>query len=352
MSKASALVALAAAFLLGGCVGPTTQRVEISAVLAEEEAKKQKAFSLRTVSERARRLEYLTYPLLIASTEICEEEFVGYRLGFGHHSQYSYEPDWRTTAIEEFGVGKAASVAYVVPDSPAYRSGLEVGDVLISFDEENLPVDPDRRKLDAVYNRSIEDGVVNVSVLRGDERLDLRIQAEELCNYPVTFADDDEINAYADGSSVVLTKGMMRFANDEELSLVIAHEIAHNIMKHIEAKTVNALGGTLLDVIIAGTTGINPGFGNIAALAHSQEFEIEADYVGIYILARAGQEIDNAANFWRRIGAENPSSVSLQRNVGATHPSSPERYVAIENAIAEVKRKIANGEPLRPNLKQ
>ena len=41
--------------------------------------------------------------------------------------------------------------------------------------------------------------------------------------------------AFADGTKVFLTRGMMRFAqSDEELALVVAHETAHNIMGHID----------------------------------------------------------------------------------------------------------------------
>jgi hypothetical protein len=46
----------------------------------------------------------------------------------------------------------------------------------------------------------------------------------------------------------MVTRGMMNFARDDlELALVVAHEIAHNSMKHIDAKKQNmgcrCLGG-------------------------------------------------------------------------------------------------------------
>ena len=39
----------------------------------------------------------------------------------------------------------------------------------------------------------------------------------------------------------------------------------------------------------------------IGVAAFSQAFELEADYVGLYILARAGYPTKNAAAFWRKM---------------------------------------------------
>jgi predicted Zn-dependent protease len=53
----------------------------------------------------------------------------------------------------------------------------------------------------------------------------------------VVLSESDAVNAFADGEKVVITKGMMRFVeNDRELSLVIAHEMAHNAMGHTDNK--------------------------------------------------------------------------------------------------------------------
>jgi predicted Zn-dependent protease len=83
---------------------------------------------------------------------------------------------------------------------------------------------------------------------------------------------------------------MMRFANDAELVGVLGHEIAHNAMGHIEARKKNALLGGLLGAILdvaAATQGVNTqgqntaNFMAAAARAFSQDFEREADYVGM-----------------------------------------------------------------------
>lgn len=339
------------AILISGCAGPTTQRAGISDVLAEEEARKQKILALRTSLDRNARLQNLSFPLQKAAIAICEEEFKQPLAGYGSHRLNDYDKEWHEAAISEYGLGKSSMLFYVIPDSPAEQAGLMAGDVIVSFDGNNLPlVDKGRKLSQKIWDKSIKDGIVNVAILRKDERINMVVRPINVCNYPVMYVDNDTVNAYADGQAVYVTKGLMRFANDEELSAVIAHEIAHNAMEHIESKQVNRIGGLVIDILVAGTTGVYTDFSSIAGNVYSQEFEAEADYVGIYIMARAGLNIDNIANFWRRMGIENPGSIN--KNLSATHPSTPERFVGIENTVAEIKEKIKNNEPLIPNLKK
>ena len=141
---------------------------------------------------------------------------------------------------------------------------------------------------------------------------------------------------------------MMRFAqSDEELALVVAHETAHNIMGHIDKKFGNVLIGGVLDILFAAATGVQTrAFSDGAALVYSKEFEAEADYIGLYVMARAGLPIDAAPRFWRRMGASFPKAISH----ATTHPPSPHRFVALSNAVKEIKAKQAVGAALLPNI--
>jgi hypothetical protein len=65
-------------------------------------------------------------------------------------------------------------------------------------------------------------------------------------------------------------------------------------------------------------------------------------------MARADVPIDGAANFWRRMGV---NSGGIQTQYSSTHPGSAERFLAIENVVAEIHAKQAAGEPLLPNIK-
>ncbi|MFL5562034.1 MAG: M48 family metalloprotease [Gemmatimonadaceae bacterium] len=79
----------------------------------------------------------------------------------------------------------------------------------------------------------------------------------------------------------------------------------------------------------------------------SQDFEREADCVGMYILARAGRPYADAPNFWRRMGQESPGSIKY----ASTHPASAERFIRLDKPVAEIQAKVASGAPLLPEAK-
>ena len=86
--------------------------------------------------------------------------------------------------------------------------------------------------------------------------------------------------------------------------------IAHNAMGHIDAKMANAMAGAgvgLIFDILAAVAGVNTGGDfmrvgmNAGAGAYSQSFEAEADYVGLYLMARARMAVDEVPDFWRML---------------------------------------------------
>ena len=88
---------------------------------------------------------------------------------------------------------------------------------------------------------------------------------------------------------------------------------------------------------------------NAAGQAFSQEFEAEADYVGLYLMAHTNYSIADAPKFWRRMAAANPGSIKGSMN--ASHPATPYRMVALERAVTEIEKKRREGLPLLPERK-
>ena len=234
------------------------------------------------------------------------------------------------------------------------------GDKIVSVNGESVPkgreVAPEGRKALRRFSKFLakvlESGQpIDVEVLRDGQPAMLQVQPALGPDVTVHLVSRDEVNAYADGHNVFITKGMVRFVEDDtELSLVIAHEIAHNCMMHIEAKTKNTLWGTLFD-IAAAAYGVDTGgaFGQMAGGTFSQEFEAEADYVGLYVMARAGGDIENAPYFWRRMAAEHPGSI--RQSHSASHPATPERFAALDVAVTEIQTKQKAGAVLLPEVK-
>ena len=255
---------------------------------------------------------------------------------------------------EANGIGENLTVFALGDNSPAYSAGLRVNDVALALNGSSSATVPRTvQELRSTLEQALSGGTpITLDVQRGGEKLRFRVQPEPVCGQTVQMSDQTSINAFADGKRVLITRGMMRFAaSDVELSLVIAHEIAHNAMKHIEARMGNQLAGAIIDALIAGltrtySTGV---FANAAAQAYSQDFEAEADYVGLYILARAAVPIKDAPLFWRRMAAESPGSIGNSHS--ASHPATSYRMVALQKAVEEIERKRSAGLALLPQMR-
>ena len=148
-------------------------------------------------------------------------------------------------------------------------------------------------------------------------------------------------------------QALMRFIqSDEELALVVSHEIAHNALDHVAKTKGNIIFGSIIDALIYITTGVDTisVFGEMGRLVFSKESEKEADYAGTYIAARGGFDVTNAANLWRRMAAEYPGSI--RDAFLATHPSTPERFLIVEETVREIEEKRLMGKPLLPEKKR
>lgn len=181
---------------------------------------------------------------------------------------------------------------------------------------------------------------------------------EANCNMHVVISPEGKgLNAHADGKQIVIYPAMMEFAqNDTHLAMVLAHEYAHHFMQHVQATQKNVMAGGLLGTLadaLASSQGINTGgqFGQLGAqsalLSYSPSFEQEADYIGLYILARSGYPIEEAPEFWRSMSRMNPDGIYNR----TTHPTTPERFVLLSRTIEEIHAKQQQGQRLLPNIR-
>lgn len=342
--------ALCLALLVAACA-PTTQRVEVDSEALEAERRKQQEFAVRDYLSNVERLHVINYPMTRAAEPYCPDNR---RRGVGAYAvtTQSFPEGLRGIANELWNIGQQVVVIAVADDSPAARAGLQFGDVLSRVDGK--AVGSGREAIDNFYqllSSGADDIEIDLTVLRDGQPLALQMQTESVCNYLTLLVHDDSVNAFADGSNVFITTGMMRFAaTDTELAIVVGHELAHNVMTHSSKKMTNYLLGSIVD-IVAAIYGVNTQgmFGQAGAGAFSQEFEAEADYVGLYILDHAGHDIEQAPDFWRKMAVAHPGNI--QSSLLSTHPATPERFLALGQTIEEIETKKSSGEPVRPNQK-
>ncbi len=340
---------------LTACATPTTMSPQGSSAEIDKEARLQKEMALKRAAKEDLRVRNIAYPILKANAELCQD--TAYTLGITAWNDYTVPKEYKDTANVLYGLGEVAQVQAVVKGTPAAKSGIKVGDKIISVNDQELPVG---RNAITAFAQALDNDEpkIKLTLNRDGNESTATITRVKTCGYGVVYnPEDSSVNAYADGNNIIIPRGMIRFVDsDSELALVIAHELGHNAMGHMDKKKTNAmgagLGGFALD-ILAAAAGVNTqGAFTDAAMkagagAYSVEFEQEADYVGMYFLERAGYKANNVANFWRRMASEMDDSNIKQQS---THPATAERFVAIEKTYDEIQGKKKKGAKLEPEI--
>jgi hypothetical protein len=242
------------------------------------------------------------------------------------------------------------TIIAVANGSPAQRVGLEKGDRIVAINHR-------RPGVNASLHGLPFDDPITLSVVRNEQFVTLEVKPVRACNYSVAIRDTRTRNAYATGKAVVIYGGMIDYVKDDnELALIMSHELAHNIMRHIRKGVINSTIGYSLGAIVQISLGMQnvPGAEIMADIGeylgqrfNHQGFETEADYVGLYIAARAQYDIDNVADLWRRMSHDAPDQIDTE---WGTHPSNAKRYLNLKKTRDEIKLKIAEGEPIVPDL--
>lgn len=338
---------------MAGCAGPTTVRNTPNEAAVAIEAEKQKELAVKDLIKNQKRLDGVGWPLLTAGMPLCTDR-QSWSIGLSYINKHNFPVEMQQAANSVYQLGDVLQVMQVIVNSPAQEQGIMEGDLLLAVNDKPAPVGKDaaQKMKDLLRAETKDGGPIRLKVTRNNIPENIDVQPVKICDYPLSIISDPAVNAFADGNQIVVNQGMMDFVNtDDELSIVVGHELAHNAMRHADAQRINALGGLLIDILFAGL-GVNTqgAFSKAAAQAYSQEFEAEADYVGLYIEALAGKDISEAADFWRRIGAKNPGTI--EKSFGASHPSTPERFVAIEDTIKEINQKKLAGAELMPNINE
>ncbi len=353
MKLLQAALALALPAFLSACATPALQSPTTDPAAVAREAAMQRKFVIERIKAQQERVSRVMFRISVGAADLCGNHVTG-AFGLAGMTAKQFPGQYEAVAREEFGFDDGLTVTAVFPGSPAETAGLLPGDRIVSFG--NNAAGSGQALQSYLLTSAQNNHAVPIQYRRHGENLTALATPLPACNYPANIKEDPEINAYADGQQVVFNTGLLNFyTSDEEFAVVASHELSHNTLDHLGKKKENALVGGALglaaDILVIATTGINPGLyragEQLGAQAYSVEFEKEADYQGLYLMRRAGYPIANASNVWRRLAAENPSSITI----GRTHPSTPERFLAMNTAIAEIESKENQHLALLPNQK-
>ena len=355
---------------LSGC-GAVLQNPEIKTAEFQKELKKQTAllskYQKKSKSDSAilrlfkSQYEYDAYlsnfmdNILVKNKDLCRHKM--YSAGI----QFSEK-----VVINPKGVGKSFQnfpQVYGISDNfPAVKSGLKKGDIILTLNNTkvvNMSVKDIAKKLNTRKNNALR-----VYRPSDKKRYSVKVAGKTSCEMLLYTYDDKNLNATADGSIVRMHSGLIDFlAKEQYIQAVLAHEVAHNILAHrYSAKRNSTTGlvlGALLGAVIANQNGGDKdkyaedfsklGAG-IANMKYSHEFEAEADYLSVYLLARSGYKFNDVHNTWRRMSLLSSNTSSLGSTT--THPATPKRFVALTKTIKEIHKKQKINSALLPYFKE
>ena len=223
----------------------------------------------------------------------------------------------RADARAALGLAEGPTVVGIVAGSAADRASLRPGDAIVSVDSK--PVDAsvikDRYARIAQVEMLIDAGASQIVVRRSGGEVAISLVTEPGCPTRFQVVTGGGLNASADGRYVQITTRMLAFAaNDDELAAVLAHELAHNVLRHLALKTPSRIA------------------------------ETQADRLSVWLVARAGYDVDAIVPFWTRLGRRTDYGIFSDRS----HPGWKKRVAALETSVAEVKAQRAAGVSLVP----
>lgn len=168
--------------------------------------------------------------------------------------------------------------------------------------------------------------------------------------WEVNLIGSKQINAYCmPGGKIAFYTGILNTLRltDDEVAIVMGHEIAHALREHGAERAGKAMAANLgvrLAEIVAGAKGYDPnlvgsvagGVANLGMLKFSRDDETEADIVGLDIAARAGYDPRAGVALWQKMAS---ASKGAPPQWLSTHPAG-------ENRIAEIRRHLPEVMPL------
>ena len=161
------------------------------------------------------------------------------------------------------------------------------------------------------------------------------------------------------GNHIFVWTGLLEYTpSEDELATVLAHEIAHVIAGHTDSDpaietrkilirigaiaagmaagiaTGGAEAGSVADLVAGMTSSVGEG---LFVNPWSQEKELEADQVGLFLMAEAGYNPQHAIDFWLKFQKEANTLGPLQ--FLSTHPPAKERIEQLRKIFPLAQRR-------------
>jgi predicted Zn-dependent protease len=230
-----------------------------------------------------------------------------------------------------------AGVGCAMPEGPEYappvgpggrrqplaltpRQELAVGrrayqEVLDEFRDRILPGDD----LRVQRCRRVVDRLAKAAEIEPLQReINLQIRGYRF-DWVVNVIEDDQVNAFClPGGYMAVFTGILAVVgrSDDALATVLSHEMAHALAHHASERVAREQGGRSI----------------LRKLSYDRMQEDEADHIGVFLMAFAGYDPDEAVRFWKRMSQAHAGRRGLPEFL-SDHPSDANRIRAMARRV-------------------
>jgi predicted Zn-dependent protease len=164
-------------------------------------------------------------------------------------------------------------------------------------------------------------------------------------NWEVNVIDSEQLNAFCmPGGKIMVYSGLINkiALSDQEIAIVIGHEIAHALREHsreqvsqaMAAQTAIDIGASLLGLGAATSSMASSGYQALVASKFSRNDESESDRIGLELAARAGFDPRAGITLWEKMIAA--SGGNAPPEFLSSHPAGASRVKQIESLLPTV----------------
>lgn len=290
-------------FAVSGCTtvhGPDIKSHELETAKAELDLKAYK-YHLK-LSERVDRIGYNLVRHVPDEYNLSKPRpFIGF---------FGVEPGFLSNRHFNHNPAHGVYLAYVLEDTPLAQAGLQAGDILQKINDQD--VDTEAQALRVIRENGFEP--LALEMRRGGHMFNVTVQPEALkVNVEFDVEPNADINALTTPTKITLQYGILNFIRtEEELAVILAHELAHIVRRHTDSIPVIFMAGMLANKL-------------------TKDLERDADFYSLIFLKAAGYDPQQAVSFYERIAIQLPET--RKGGLLYTHPGMTERSLRVRKAL-------------------
>lgn len=227
-----------------------------------------------------------------------------------------------------------------------------------------IPEQQDVLPNDEAYGKQVLNELSKTYPVSNSERLNRRarsivLRLADAANagtqpwYVYVLKDDSMLNAAATrGNHVFVWTGLMKLVDsDDELAAVLGHEIGHVLANHTMPTPMEGINDVLVatagvaanSALGSASMGIGGQLATMLAQAMlvnpgSQRLELEADHIGLFLMARAGYNPRASISLWKKMSEQSRSPSGSALAFLSTHPPNEERIQELEKLMPQALR--------------